>query len=422
MIPVYRACVVFLVFIFFVGLMFIYVDFIQISNAYLGYRELIFDAKYFLWLLVFLLLTLPFLSSRFKTPSDVYIFFHIIFVVLPFSLLALSGTNHLSWSVFLFFLLIIFPVYLIRILRGLNLKFIHIPRIIDRDFAYFVILAVTFVLVGLAFMNAPQSSSLDINSAYIRRIEGRSSYPVGSLLAYSNSIVMNGFLPLLAFWAGVKRSKYLLLAPIIGWLSFYYLIGTKAPILYIAFSFFLGVVLLSKSYRLAVLIILMALVTLLIVSVLELYFFDYSYLADYFFRRAFTVPAFLISTYSDFFAVFHISEWSYHSGLSSEKPVSLLIGEDFMGREGLNANTNTYVYAFISDGLFSYFFVCLVVAMTFVIMDLRFKARKSPEMVYCGFIFGILLLEQYVGTVFLSSGFFVVLLVSLLIKDKQYYD
>jgi hypothetical protein len=233
---------------------------------------------------------------------------------------------------------------------------------------------------------------------------------------------MNGFLPLLAFWAGVKRSKFLLIAPVIGWLSFFYLIGVKAPLFYITLSYILGVVLLSKQYSSAVLMLLLALLCFLVVSVVELLLFDYSYLADYFFRRAFSVPAFLISTYSDFFTVIHASEWSYHSGLLSDKPVSFIVGEDFLGMAGLNANTNSYVYAFTSGGLFSYIFVCLVVVTTFVVIDWRFKVNKSPEMVYCSFIFGLLLLEQYVGTIFLSSGFLMVMLVSLLIKDKKYYD
>lgn len=419
MISVNRMLVNSLVLLFFVILTYVYVDFLQGSNAYIGYKEINFDVKYFLWLLVCLFVTLPLLPQRFELPSDIYIFLHLLLIVLPYSFLSLSGVSEISWNTVFFFILIIFPLYLVKILGRIKSPVVYMPRFLDRDYAFLVVSVVVVVLIFLAFRSAPLSSSLDYNSSYVRRLEGRISYPTGSLLAYSNSIVMNGLLPLLAFWAGLKRSKFLFLVPFMGWLSFYYLLGVKAPIFYIGLSFILGVIIWSRRYRSVVLMLLLFLLSLIIISVVELLLFEYSYLADYFFRRAFTVPVFLMSTYSSFIAVFYNVEWYFFVGSIHDTPVSFLIGEGFMGMKGLNANTNTYIYAFTSGGVFSYFFVCLVVAITFTIMDVRYKSSYSLEMIFCGFIFGILLIEQYVTTIFLSSGFFVVFLVSLLIKNER---
>src|SRR5690606_24788275 len=119
-----------------------------------------------------------------------------------------------------------------------------------------------------------------------------------TVIAYVSSIVMNGILPLMAFW-GVLRGRYgFILASVFVYSVFYYIYGVKAPLVYMIFAGGVGVCLAHvggevRFYRL----IFYSIFILFVVSWLEFCFFDYSYVEDYLIRRIFYVGSYLVGTY-----------------------------------------------------------------------------------------------------------------------------
>ncbi len=407
----------------FLGLIYIYIVQLQPENEYFGYRELSCDIVYYLWVLIFSIITILLLPKKFDRPSSFFIMFHALFVVFPFIVLPNSGSDRSPFSFFWMWLVLVFPIVLIVISNKIKIKvniIASINKLTSYPKSYLLVFLICAFVTCIAFINAPLSSSFDIGTSYIRRLEGRDAYPTGSFTAYANSIVMNGLGPLLAFWAGVNRSIKQFIIPTGIWLAYYYLLGIKAPLLMMALSFFVGYYCsqdkLSKTFSYLVFILMMILLT----SVIEIFFFDYSYISDYFIRRAFTVPPFLISIYGDFITQnYYGGSWSFFLGYNSDTPISFVIGEHFMGMIGLNANTNAFLVAFASGGLFLYSLICLILLFYYMVVDGVYKINKSPSMLFCGFIFGILLIEQSATTVLLSSGVIFVLLLSLFLSEQS---
>ncbi|WP_447774276.1 hypothetical protein [Aeromonas veronii] len=409
--------------LFFLGLIYIYIVQLQPENEYFGYRVLNRDVEYYLWVLICGVVTIALLPKKFDRPSNFFVMFQVLFVVFPFIVLPNTGSDSSPFSFFWMWLVLVFPIILIVISNKIKTTvniFPNINKLTSYPNSYRLVFLICVFVIFIAFLNAPLSSGFDIGTSYIRRLEGRDVYPTGSFTAYANSIVMNGLGPLLAFWAGVNRNFKQFIIPIGIWLAYYYLLGIKSPLLMMTLSFFVGYYCsrdkLSKTFNYLVCI----LMVILLASVIETVIFDYSYLSDYFIRRAFTVPPFLISVYGDFITQnYYDGRWSVFSGFNSDIPISFVIGEQFMGMVGLNANTNAFVVAFSSGGLLLYGFICLILLLYYRIVDKVYKNRKSLSMLFCGFIFGILLIEQSATTVLLSSGVIFVLLLSLFLSEQS---
>ncbi|MGN5145021.1 hypothetical protein [Aeromonas veronii] len=411
--------------LFYLGVVYIYIVHLQPrpENEALGYRVLDCDIQYYVWILVYGVITIALIPKKFDRPSSFFIMFHVLFVVFPFIVLPNIGSDSSQISFFWMWLVLVFPIILISISNKIKTTVNILPsfnKLTSYPNSYLLVFLICVFVTCLAFLNAPLSSSFDIGTSYIRRLEGRDVYPTGSFTAYANSIVMNGLGPLLAFWAGVNRNFKQFVIPIGIWLAYYYLLGIKSPLLMMTLSFFVGYHCsrdkLSKTFNYLVCI----LMVILLASVIETVIFNYSYISDYFIRRAFTVPPFLISVYGDFIAQnYYDGRWSFFSGFNSDIPISFVIGEQFMGKAGLNANTNAFVVAFSSGGFFLYGFICLILVLYYRIVDEVYKNRKSPSMLFCGFIFGILLIEQSATTALLSSGVIFVLLLSLILSEQS---
>lgn len=408
----YKLSVAIAVFFASFFILYLYVSQIQHSNAYIGYLKIGFDAAYILLVLAFLLPVVFFIPPGLERPSDFFFFFHAFLVLVPYIILHPAGSSSNDGPFILFLFILVLPLFTLLLIRELKIKIPSFRKWIGEGLGYYLVAFFSVLVVFLALMNAPSSSGFDMATSYVRRLEGREVYPVGSFYAYANSIVMNGFLPLLSFWAGLRKSYKFFLVPLFIWLSFYYLLGVKAPLLMAIISFIFGYFYHSKKVSKIFFLFVCGVVLVCLFSLFEYFIFGYSYIGDYFIRRAFTVPPFLISIYGSFFSSGVGDGWSLLSGLSSEKPISFIIGEDYMGLDGLNANSNTFISSFIAGGVFSYLMTFTIVVLFFSYLDAVYRGSRSPNMMFCGFIYALLLVEQNATTALISSGVFFVLLVT----------
>ncbi len=415
----YKFFIILALFFVSILILYLYVAQIQSANAYLGYLKIRFDVLYILWASVFFLSVVFFIPYKLKQPSDFFLFFHIVLVLIPYIILHPAGSHSTDWSLVWVIFVLILPLLVLFGMRSINIKIPQIRKYIPEDYGYFVVVFFSGLVIFLAFMNAPSSSGFDMATSYVRRIEGRETYPAGSFYAYANSIVMNGLSPLVAFWSGLKKSLKSFLIPLFIWLSFYYLIGVKAPLFMAIVSFFLGFFCTSKNINKLFLFFVYGILLLCVMSLLEYSISGYSYIGDYFIRRAFTVPPFLISIYSEFLNSNASNGWSFFNGFSGEKPISFVIGEEYMGMEGLNANSNTFISSFTSGGIYLYGLVCFIVVSFFVFLDAVYRGNKNPNIMFCGFIYSFLLIEQNATTALISSGVFFVLLITLFTSNKN---
>ena len=77
-------------------------------------------------------------------------------------------------------------------------------------------------------------------NSYERRLDGREIYTAGSLIAYAQSICMNGIAPFLAFRGAINKQFTLNFIAFSSVLFFYWLLGVKAPFAYTILAFLVG--------------------------------------------------------------------------------------------------------------------------------------------------------------------------------------
>jgi hypothetical protein len=132
---------------------------------------------------------------------------------------------------------------------------------------------------------------------------------------------------------------------------------------------------------------------------------DYSIIADYGFRRLFSVQAQIQGYYLDFLMLNTQPFWSFLSGVHDQLfSAGYYIGFNYMGNQDSNANTNAFLHAFVANGILGYFVAIIFVSVFFVILDCLYRSTRNPTFILLGFIYGYLIIEQAFTTAMISSG------------------
>ncbi len=391
------------------SIVFCYSAFIQVTNEYLGYLVVSYGATdIFLMAGVLALLVLQ-LKNGVRLPSDFFCFIYIIFVLMPFCVLFKIRGEIDDGVLIIGSFFLVFPLVVFSLTRRISYKVMFSGFLSWRwtMYALFVLLAIS---VWLLMSSGIPSSSFDVDSSYDRRLEGRDAFQTGAIASYIVSMVSNSVLPLLAFWSGYSRRAHMFILAIAGCLLMYFYLGVKAPFLYVVIGFVFSLAVRSgaivHSKRLFAYAVLLAFSLFFV----ELMVLDYSYIGDYLLRRAFAVPPFLVSAYLEMF--FNSSGyWDLVSGVLVDQPVTMVMGE-YLGDPALNANTNSFIYALGSGGVGGYVLDILLVCAVFNFMDRLYIERSDPAMLWLGFLFSLLLVEQSSKTALVSSGIALVLLIS----------
>ena len=351
-------------------------------------------------------------------PSGFFVVFYSSIVVLSFvSLNSSSGTVD-GLRLLFSFQLILVPLIAVWIAGKMNLQ-IKFNGLLSPKVVEGIVFGIVLLVSALAALNPPSSAGMDLVGSLDRRLEGRDLYGDGSLMSYALAMTMNGLTPYLSYKAGVLNRIRLLLAALGFDVLFFWLLGVKAPFLYVFLAYFMGVLVAKKKHKNFAIYFLYAIVLLFGINLLEWLFFDYSFISDYFFRRLFAVQAQVQGYYLDFIMESGTTSWNFLTGSagSAFKP-TFYIGEFYFGDADANANTNAFLYAFSLNGIFGYIFAALFVIVALTVFDALYRSSKNPAYLYLGFIYGLLLVEQAFSTAMVSSGVGLLFLLVLLEKHE----
>ncbi len=388
---------------------------IQIAddNAYLGYRHVGADPQHLLLLVVSVLIVGALLPVEIRRPSDFFSLFHILFVVLPYAALFPIGGQVAAAQYWLNFATLLVPLLVLRLGTASALG-LRMPSPMSYGSLELAIVALCVLGTAYAFLHAPSSASVDLGSAYDRRIEGREIFQAGTLAAYLNAAIVNGFAPTAAFLAGWRRRNWLLAVALASGAAFYYVIGLKAPTFYVGLAYLVGCAIRMGAVGRFVAVVLGLLWLALLAAFAEYAASGYSFVADYFLRRVFAVPSYLMAAYFEFMFQDPFSGWRPEAGFHAAEGITYFVGEAYLGVPGANANTNAFLYQLAGGGLPGYLVTTLLVSCVFAYLDAVHRAARNAGFVFLGFLYAILLVEQAATTALASSGIGgLILLVSL---------
>lgn len=374
------------------------------TNAYLGYMSFAIDLPYLSTLLVSLFILVWFIPVRVTKPSDFFRLLYGSLALLPYVVLHGIRGEVEPTEYMMNFCVLMLPMFAVQA-GSFFMPALRVPAFFGQNQIIWIL---TFLCVlGLfnVFAVSTSSAGFSINDVYDRRLEGREIFPDRSFFAYLNSAVVNGFAPLLAFIAGWRRRNLLFLFAIVCVLGYYYVLGFKAPVLFVLLSYAMGWMESKNKLELTGRFFWLLLLALFALFMIEYVFSGFSLVGDYFFRRVYGVTAFLSASYFDFINISEVSAaWSALDGIDATEPITFIVGETFLGAPGLNANTNTFLYALAGGGIVGFGATVLLVVMVFCSLDAVYRSKKNPILLYLGFLYGVLLMEQAATTALVSSG------------------
>lgn len=395
-----------------------YVVQLQEANAYMGYAPISLGIGFIVCFAIGFLLITMMMPAKINKPSDFFCFFYGFFVLLPYSLLHSIRGEVAFESFAIYFVILFFPLLFVKIIL-LRLPVFRFPGLISQSSIILFLCVLIVVGVVMVLLNPTPSAGFELSTSYDRRLEGREIFVSGSFFSYFSTAIINGFAPLVAFWACWKKKSWLMIVPFLCWLAFYYLLGLKAPILFITVAALLGYAARVRKIEFFLACIYLLLVLAFVVFVFEYTVTNYSYVADYFLRRAFTVPSWVNASFFEFMTSESV-KWSELTGIDGGKSISFVVGEEYLGFEGLNANTNAFMYALGSGGVVLYLLTIFLVSAVFFILDSAYVRKNNPIFIYIGFSYSVLIIEQAATTALLSSG--IGLLIGLMVCARKNQD
>ena len=395
------------------------------ANAYMGMQPWEMTVIGWFFLAIGMPTIILIISKLKGHPSDFFIIFYSLITITSFlSLNSVSGKIH-DFNFLTSLLIITLPIIFIMVLKRLmpKLKFNGVfSKLILEKFIYLIL----FLIIIYSYVNPPASAGFSFIDSYDRRLEGRDIYQSGGLAAYVMAMSMNGIIPLIGFKAGLlDKIKTLFLALALA-LFFFWLLGTKAPIIYVIGSYFFGRSIRIRKITSFAKTLLIGIIGLYCIALIEWFFFDeYSIIADYFFRRLFPVQAEVAGYYLDFILNDKSLDfdWNWFTGsLGNNFQSTYYIGKNYFGNEATNANTNAFLYAFAAGGLGGYLISTICVSGILAAFDRLYQSSLNPTYYYLGFIYGLLVVEQSFTTAFVSSGVGLLFLLTALEKQthKEY--
>lgn len=379
------------------------------NNEYMGYKQLELDFYFFIGVVIsFVWYFLVFSKSLYR-PSDFFILFYSYIVLFSYVVLhGVWGRTGITYVYDLFVLLV--PLIVIVLIRDFKLK-LPVVYIVKDFYLILFFLIFSFIIILFLLVNQPSSSSFELQSSYVRRLEARGLYGSVNFISYSSSIVMNGLLPFFIFMGVMSRRFSLVLFSLAFYVVFYYLYGVKAPLLYMVVAGVLALYIKANRLRSFFDSFYYILIFVFLISIIELVVFEYSYLEDYLIRRVFYVGSYLVGAYLEMFGS---SEFDLVFGITDAVSASMYMGEVFLNDPGLNANTNTFLYFLIQWGVIGYCLVILLVGLIFSFFDSI--CDRSYVYFYLAFIYSLLIIEQSATTALLSSGVGVIVIMYYFFK------
>lgn len=400
-------------------LYFIYADVVQPANT--GEMQPIqIDALSILMWFFWIMITAMLMPSNLKKPSDCFLLIYTVFSLMTGSLtwgstgILSPGSAALLWL----FLTVSAVLYKFFVWCGVSCinRYLYLPYI--RNVSSYVAPVILLILLGVwAGLSSGQDGSFSMSESYSRRIIGRENFPDRALISYVFLMALNGSAPFAAFLATSSKKIWLLLCSIAFSVYAFWLIGVKEPVFLVSVMALLGYFLNSGIKGYLIKIFLITLTWIFLFALVEHSATGYSYVADYFIRRAFFVTGQVQTYYLDYMLnKMNFSEWWRGSESARAIGPGMLIGGIYFGNAQTNANTNTFLYAFLQYGFLGWIVALLCVSFLFSLLDCLNKIRSRHVAMAIGFLYALLLVEQNYATAFISSGIGVLCAIVMLFR------
>jgi hypothetical protein len=373
--------------------------------------------KYWEALLLYLILVCS-APKVFNKPSDFFMNIFLFLYIAP--LLVFYGLTDQQRS----YLYIILMGYLIIdiIRRRKRFHFPLLKRGIQSAF-FLVILGILLTTVWLIFLALTGTVDLNFNINEVYKFREKSDDIIdANLMGYVNSWAYKVFGPSLLILVLYKKQYFWVIAILLLYFFWFSVINHKiilfipALIIFI-FYFFL------KNKNLSVFPLL--LIILISICFLAYYIFDFIWMTNLFFRRAFFVPSFLTFTYYEFFSTHEFIYWS-HSFLSRLidypfylNPPKLI--SDYLGDDS-HANNSFLSTGYMNAGILGIIVYSIIVGFLFRIIDsLSFSIPRviSVSIVIVPII--SLITSADLPAAIMTHGIAIAILILILLRSKINY-
>jgi hypothetical protein len=263
------------------------------------------------------------------------------------------------------------------------------------------------IIAMLGYEKGGANADWEWATQYERRLEGRGLFETGSGLAYLLSIAGNGIAPFLAFVGAFRQGRLLLLAGLAYPLFSFFLLGIKGQILLALLGAFFGLVCRTNRYAKFTQLLLLALLGLAVMSLAEPFFFDTSFLAQIFFRRAF----FLVGATQAYFADYILStlllttqNWPIDLATQSNEPITYLVGRVYMQSDLVSANSNAFLVALAAQGVLGYLLAVAFTVAFLCFLDRLYLKAGNQEVLFVALLYSALVCGQAYTVVLITSG------------------
>lgn len=286
-----------------------------------------------------------------------------------------------------------------------------------------LILGITIILFlpFLYYLPYINIQNLWLKGIYETRVLFR-SINSSEALAYLISPLSRVLLPALIV-VSINQKKWFLLLTIVTLTAYLFLASGAVKSVYfgifMAIFFYFGATYRSKLQTFIILII-----TLSIFGIAEYLITGSAVIQDFSIRRVFFVPPLMEDTYYSFFSTHEKTIYS-HSFLSFikeanyELPLARYIGEEVIGKEGLNANVGIVPDGFLSLGWSGVIINSIILSYTFLLFD---RMRIDPIFFGIFFTYIYYFNTAFLGTLLLTHGYLFLILFAFFCLKKYESD
>lgn len=282
-------------------------------------------------------------------------------------------------------------------------------------------LALLNILVLLfIFLKSASYFSFNFSEQYLRRALARDVFQAGSGASYLASMGTQAFFPVLFAWGVYRKSRTYVLLGVANALVLWGAFGQKYPFMVLALIYLL--MLYFRRYGGVKLSWLLGgAITFLLLGALEYEVFGYSYLNDYFVRRAFVVPSTLLGAVDNFVSLFGFNSYSDTllssiMGVVKSEPLTFRIGQEIFSNPKLNANVNFFAVAYLQSGYSAVVVEAIFVGSVVMLLNYLYMRFGAFITIPVGLLFATKILEQSLLTVLMGSGVFLMLAFLVLVS------
>ncbi|MBA1197866.1 polymerase [Pseudomonas plecoglossicida] len=410
-----------LLFAYFLALVWVNNSYIYQLYGYMGAAERPVDFIQYMYLLLLAIICALLAVGRIERPGDLLVAFFVL-VLVPHALV-LNGANRFSPEAGPLSGVTLAVVIGVSIIGLANkIRFYSLSNDSQESQGRRVLALLSCLnLAVLAFIVAKSAGyfSFDFFGQYARRALARDVFATGTAGAYLASIGTQALFPVLFAWGVYRKKKRFVMLGILNVMVLWGAFGQKYPIVVLCLIYGL-MVYFRRFGSIKLSWLLGTLLTLLVIGALEHELFGYSYLNDYFLRRAFIVPSTLLGAVDAFVVQYGSNLYSDTLlgalfGQGRADPVTFRLGAEMFDSPEMNANVNFFAIAFMQLRYMGVVVESLIVAGIVILLNYLYSRHGAVLAIPVALLVATKVIEQSLLTVLLGSGIFFMLVSLVLI-------